>query len=118
MDILRIPGGAQGRSRAVAFGPLVWAVAVSPDKGGDMAAQTRAALAVIDQALGDAGTSKQHLLQATVYITDMNDKAAMDAVWTEWVAPNGWPQRACVQVGLSPGTRVEIAVVAARALPS
>jgi enamine deaminase RidA (YjgF/YER057c/UK114 family) len=114
MDILRIPGGAQGRSRAVAFGPLVWAVAVSPDKGGDIATQTRATLAVIDQALADAGTNKGHLLQATIYITDMNAKAAMDAVWNAWVAPDGWPQRACVQAGLSPGTLVEIAVVAAR----
>jgi enamine deaminase RidA (YjgF/YER057c/UK114 family) len=115
MEILRIPGGAQGRSRAVAFGPLVWAVAVSPEKGGDMAAQTRATLAVIDQALADAGTDKRQLLQATVYITDMNDKPAMDAEWNAWVAADGWPQRACVAVGLSPGTRVEIAVVAARA---
>jgi enamine deaminase RidA (YjgF/YER057c/UK114 family) len=114
LDILRIPGGAQGRSRAVAFGPLVWAVAVSPEKGGDIAAQTRATLAAIDKALADAGTHKGHLLQATIYISDMNAKAAMDAAWCDWVAPGAWPQRACVEAGLSPGTLVEIAVVAAR----
>jgi enamine deaminase RidA (YjgF/YER057c/UK114 family) len=114
MDIFRLPGGAAGRSRAVAFGPFVWAVAVSPGKEPDMATQTRATLAVIEAALSEAGSSKARILSATVYISDMNFKAAMDAVWTAWIPEGGWPQRACIEVGLSPGTLVEIAVVAAR----
>jgi hypothetical protein len=77
MDILRISGGAAGRSRAVAHGPFVWAVAVSPGKEPDMAAQTRATLAVIEKALADAGSGKDRLLTATVYISDMNFKACL-----------------------------------------
>jgi enamine deaminase RidA (YjgF/YER057c/UK114 family) len=113
-DITRISGGAAGRSRAVSYGPFVWAVAVSTDKSPDMAAQTRSALAVIDKALTDAGSARNRILTATIYITDMNQKAAMDAVWTAWIPADGWPQRACIEVGLSPGTMVEIAVVAAK----
>jgi enamine deaminase RidA (YjgF/YER057c/UK114 family) len=114
IETLRIPGGAAGRSRAVAHGPLVWAVATSPDRAPDMAAQTRATLAVIEQALAEAGSGKDRILSATVYITDMNLKAAMDEAWVACIPDGAWPQRACVEVGLSPGTMVEIAVVAAR----
>jgi enamine deaminase RidA (YjgF/YER057c/UK114 family) len=39
----------------------------------------------------------------------------MDEVWVAWIPDGAWPQRACVEVGLSPGTLVEIVVVAARA---
>ena len=41
-------------------------------------------------------------------------KAAMDAVWTAWIPDDGWPQRACIEVGLSPGPMVEIVVLAAK----
>ena len=114
-DITRIPGGAKGRSRAVACGPFVWAVAVSTDKAPDMAVQTASALAVIDKALVDAGSARNRIVSATIYITDMNQKAAMDAAWTAWIPDDGWPQRACVEVGLSPGTMVEIVVLASKA---
>ena len=40
----------------------------------------------------------------------------MDAEWCEWIGDAAnWPQRACVQAALAPGTLVEITVVAARA---
>ena len=39
----------------------------------------------------------------------------MDAEWCEWIGgPEHWPQRACVQAALAPGTLVEITVIAAR----
>ena len=39
----------------------------------------------------------------------------MDREWRSWLGdnPDHWPQRACIAVGLPPGTLVEIAVVAA-----
>ena len=113
-EILRIPSAAAGRSRAVAFGDFVWAVAVSPDNQPDMAAQTQKALAVIEKALVDAGSGKDRILTATVYITDMNLKAAMDSAWNAWIPPDAGPQRACIEVGLAPGNMVEIVVLAGR----
>ena len=39
----------------------------------------------------------------------------MDTEWCEWIGEAGnWPQRACVQAALAPGTLVEITVIAAR----
>lgn len=117
MDIARFPGGATGRSRAVAFGPFVWAVAVSPEKALDVATQTRAALAVLDHALAAAGSGRERLLSATIYLADMATKAAMDSEWCAWIPEGGWPQRACIGVALAPGDLVEIVVLAAREAP-
>jgi len=114
MTIQRFPGKAQGRCRAVGFEHLVFAVATAPGSLSSLQEQTHAVLAQIEKSLADAGSDKTRLLSATVYLTDITRKAEMDEVWNEWIGPENWPQRACVQVGLSPNTLVEIAVVAAR----
>ena len=113
MSIERFAGSARGRNRAVAWDRLVFTVATAPSKAG-IAVQTRETLARIDRNLADAGSDKTRLLSATVYITDMASKEAMDAEWNAWIGPDNWPQRACVQVGLAADTLVEITVVAVR----
>jgi enamine deaminase RidA (YjgF/YER057c/UK114 family) len=50
----------------------------------------------------------------TIYLADMADYDAMNAVWDAWVPEGHAPTRACVQVQLSNSKyRVEIAVTAA-----
>jgi enamine deaminase RidA (YjgF/YER057c/UK114 family) len=117
MNIQRFPGIAVGRSRAVAFGDLVFTVATAPGST-SVQEQTRQVLARIEQNLREAGSDKTLLLSATVYLADIAQKAEMDEVWNEWIGPEHWPQRACVQVGLSPGVLVEITVIAARLTPT
>ena len=112
-DIERWSGDARGRSRASAWRDLVFTVATAP--GPTVAAQTRASLAQISANLAEAGTDRTRLLSATVYLTDIANKAEMDAEWCEWIGEAAnWPQRACVQAALAPGTLVEITVVAVR----
>ena len=112
-DIERWQGDARGRSRTTAWRDLVFTVATAP--GSTVAAQTRASLAQISANLGEAGSDRTRLLSATVYLTDIANKAEMDTVWCEWIGEAAnWPQRACVQADLAPGTLVEIAVIAAR----
>ena len=113
MDIERWQGDAQGRSRTSAWRDLVFTVATAP--GATVAVQTRASLAQISANLAEAGTDRTRLLSATVYLTDIASKAEMDAEWCEWIGEAAnWPQRACVQAALAPGTLVEITVVAVR----
>ena len=114
--IPRSPGVAEGRSSGSAFGEYAWAVASSDDKTVDVTGQTRRCFAKIDRVLGEFGSRKSLILSATVYLANMPDKGRFDALWREWVGPNptDWPQRACIGVELSPGTLVEIAVIAAR----
>ena len=112
-DIERWKGDARGRSRATAWRDLVFTVAAAP--GPTVAEQTRASLAQISANLAEAGTDRTRLLSATVYLADIANKVQMDAEWCEWIGDSAnWPQRACVQADLAPGTLVEITVVAAR----
>ena len=113
MDIQRFPGDAAGRSRAVGFENLVFTVATAPGST-SVQEQTRQVLARIEQNLADADSDKTRLLSATVYLSDISRKAEMDEVWNEWIGPEHWPQRACVQAGLALNTLVEITVIAAR----
>ena len=113
MDIERWQGDARGRSRTSAWRDLVFTVATAP--GASVAEQTRASLAQISANLAEAGTDHTRLLSATVYLTDIASKAEMDAEWCGWIGEAAnWPQRACVQAALAPGTLVEITVVAVR----
>lgn len=80
-----------------------------------MKAQTEDVLGQIDALLAKCGSSKSHILSATVYISDMKQKAAMDAAWMAWVDRNNPPARATVEVQLgSSDTLVEIMVTAAK----
>ena len=113
MDIERWPGDARGRSRSSAWRDLVFTVATAP--GASVAEQTRASLGQISANLAEAGTDRTRLLSATVYLSDIAAKAEMDAVWCEWIGEAAnWPQRACVQAALAPGTLVEITAIATR----
>ena len=112
-DIERWRGDARGRSRTSAWRDLVFTVATAP--GDSVAEQTRASLARVSANLAEAGADHTRLLSATVYLTDIARKAEMDAEWCAWIGEAAsWPQRACVQADLAPGTLVEITVIAAR----
>ena len=110
MEITRFPGAAKGRCKTVVAGNLLWTV--STGVGATVAEQTRATLAVIEANLLEAGSDKQHVVEAVVYLTDMSNKTEMDAVWCEWIPDGGWPCRACVGTDLAPGDLVEIKVTA------
>jgi len=112
MTITRIPGHAKGRCKIVIHKDMVWTVATA--NGATVAEQTRAALAQIEANLREAETDKHHIVEAVVYLTNMSDKAEMDAVWCAWIPADGWPCRACVGTSLAPGDLVEIKVTAVK----
>lgn len=85
-------------------------------QGQDVAAQTRDVLAAIDRLLAEAGSGKEKVLSATIWLTSMDNFAAMNGVWDAWVAPGHAPARATVESPrlAAPGYDVEIGIVAAR----
>ncbi len=116
MTTQRVHGPYQGRCSAVAHGGLVYAVATDPDSAPTIEGQTRNTLAALERYLEEAGSGKTGLLQATIYLTDMRNKKAMDAIWCDWIGKrDNWPQRACVGADLEPTDLIEI-VVTAKAL--
>src|SRR5512135_247609 len=87
---------------------------VAEDPAVDITAQTHSVLKQIDRLLGEAATDKTRILSVTIYLADMADYAAMNAVWDAWVPGGDPPARATVQAKLAnPAYRVEMQVVAA-----
>jgi len=97
-----------------ASGTAYLAGQVAEDPKADVSGQTRQVLALIDSLLSEAGTDKSKILSATIFLPDIGDFAAMNAVWEQWVVPGETPARATVEAKLAgPEYRVEIQVVAA-----
>jgi enamine deaminase RidA (YjgF/YER057c/UK114 family) len=103
-------------SGAVTFKDLVFLSGQVPDAGQDVATQTREVLDKIDALLAQAGSDKDHLLNATLYLKDIDSGfAPMNEVWCAWLSPGQAPTRTTVQAQLArPSVLVEISVIAAR----
>jgi enamine deaminase RidA (YjgF/YER057c/UK114 family) len=113
MNIKRLQSDSR-MSQAVVHNGLVYLAGQVGSPGDSTAAQTREALETIEALLAEAGTDKSRLLQATIWLADMNDFEAMNAVWDAWIGNQNPPTRATGQVILaSPDYKVEIIVVAA-----
>lgn len=87
---------------------------VAKDANADITEQTRTMLEKVDALLEEAGSDREHILSATVYIKDMKYFADMNAVWDDWVIEGHSPARACVEASLArPELLVEVSVTAA-----
>ncbi len=83
-------------------------------EGASVAEQTRDCLGRVDALLARAGSSRERILQAIVWLADMSDFAEMNEVWDAWVPEGDAPARACGEARLArPELRVEIIVTAA-----
>lgn len=87
---------------------------IADDTTQDIAGQTRQVLAAIDALLARAGSDKSRILRAQIFLVDLAEFAAMNAVWEAWVVPGHTPARATVQAALArPEWKIEIVVTAA-----
>jgi enamine deaminase RidA (YjgF/YER057c/UK114 family) len=103
-------------SLAVEHGDTVYlAGVVAKNLKNDVKGQTEEVLAEIDRLLAKAGSSKSKVLSATIWVTDIRNRAPMNEVWTQWVDKKNMPVRACVEAKLAdPAGLVEIMVIAAK----
>lgn len=114
MSIQRFHVGPRMSDMAVHNGTVYLAGQVADDTSQDIGGQTRQVLATIDKLLAEAGSDKTKILSTTIYITDMANFPAMNAVWDAWVAKGNTPPRATVEAQLAkPAYLVEITVIAA-----
>ena len=103
----------QRMSQAVVYGDTVY-LAGQVAEGDGAAAQTAAILEKIDGLLARAGSDKNHLIKAEIWLASMSDFAEMNAVWDAWVPEGAAPARACGESALAtPDFRVEIMITAA-----
>jgi len=103
------------RARVVVHGDTIYlAGQCGDDMTGDAGQQTREALARIDRLLAEAGSDNSRLLSVQIWLSDMADFDAVNAVYDAWVVSGETPARCCGEVKLAvPGARVEIIAVAA-----
>ena len=101
-------------SQIVIHGPTIY-LAGQVGEGATVAEQTADCLASVDKLLAEAGSSRENILQATIWLADMADFAEMNAVWDAWVPEGHAPARATGEAKLAaPKYRVEVIVVAAK----
>jgi len=102
-------------SKAVIHNQVIYLCGQVTDNSDEpIGAQTQNMLAKVDSLLETAGSDREHILSATLYLRDMNDFAGMNEVWDQWMPEGHSPARACVEAKMArPDLLVEISVVAA-----
>jgi 2-iminobutanoate/2-iminopropanoate deaminase len=79
---------------------------------GGITEQTQQVLKNLSAVLEAAGTSFEHVVKATVFLTTLDDFQAMNAVYTQYFTDN-FPARSTIgNINLPRGARVEIEMVA------
>ncbi|GAA4880225.1 RidA family protein [Ferrimonas pelagia] len=114
MTIERMQTG-QRMSRIVKHNDTIYLCGqVCADATQGITEQTQTMLDKVDALLLEAGSDRQHMLSATIYVKTMDDFGAMNAVWDAWVPQGYAPARACVEAAMArDALLVEISVVAA-----
>ena len=115
----RAPNPQGPYSHAVKAGGFVYVsgqAALDPETskpiGGTVAEETRRTLENVKAILGSSGASLDDVVKCSVFLADIRDFAAMNAVYTEYFG-HAKPARTTVQACLpAPGLKVEIDCVA------
>ncbi len=112
--VQRFDVGTRLSEMAVHHGVCYLAGQVAADGTQDITGQARQVLAAIDALLARAGSDKSKILMCQIFIKDLADFAALNAVWEAWLPAGHAPPRATVQAELAkPEWRVEMVVTAA-----
>lgn len=87
---------------------------VCKDANQGIEAQTSSMLEKVGDLLEEAGSDKEHILSATIYLKDMKYFQGMNEVWDAWIPEGHAPARACVAASMArDALLVEISVIAA-----
>jgi enamine deaminase RidA (YjgF/YER057c/UK114 family) len=115
MTITRLGTERRRMSKIVIHNDTVYLCGqVAKDANTGIKEQTLTMLEKVDDLLQQAGSDREHILSATVYIKDMKDFAEMNEVWDAWVIEGHSPARACVEASLArPELLVEVSIIAA-----
>ena len=118
----KAPAAIGPYSQAVRIGDLLYTsgqIALDPATGqivaGGIEAQTTRVLENLKAVIEAAGANLAQVVKTTVFLKDMNDFAAMNAIYGHYLAPEGTiaPARSTVEVARLPkDVLVEIEVIA------
>lgn len=113
MSLQYIQPGARMSAAVVANGFVFVSGQVADDTSASVAGQTEQILAKIEKILAEAGSSKEKIVSANIWLADAATFNEMNSVWDAWVPQGHTPARACVESKLAfPQYTVEIGVIA------
>lgn len=113
MTITRIDAEARW-SDVVIHNQTLYYTVVPANLDADAFEQTANTLAQIDAVLEKQGSDKSRILDATIFLADKSDFAAMNKAWDAWVVAGHAPVRCTVEATLmNPQYKVEIKIIAA-----
>ena len=104
-------------SKIVEHNGIIYFAGIVPDNTDlDVQEQAKRVLEIAEEKFAAAGTSKEMLLRAEIYLKDIDrDFASFNQIWDEWVSNENPPARACVQASMSSiSTLVEIIFTAVK----
>lgn len=115
----KAPGAIGPYSQGIKAGGLIFVsgqLPIDPATGefakGGIREWTRQSLEIVKHILEEAGSSLDKVVKTTVFLTDLNDFAEMNAAYAE-IFRTECPARSCFQVcALPKGATVEIEVIA------
>ena len=88
---------------------------VPEDTSLDMSGQATDVLGQLSRLLETLGSNMANVLQVTIFMTDLSEKAAFNAAWKAHFAEAHLPARAAVGVAdLGPKVKLEMTAIAAR----
>lgn len=113
------PPVAAPYSHAVAAGNLLFVsgqVAIAPDGSGPVKGtfeeEARQTLSNLKAVLEDAGSSLGHVVKVNVYLADIGNFGALNAIYQEYF-PSDYPARTCIQAGRLPlDMQIEVEAIA------
>ena len=115
------PGAIGPYSQAVCVGDLVYAsgqLPLDPATGAfpeGIEAQTRQSLTNAKAIIEAAGLTMDNVVKTTVFLSDMNNFAAMNGVYAQFFTEGNYPARSAVEVARLPkDALVEIEVIASK----
>ena len=113
-DIRRLHVGPRMSDAVIHNGVVYLAGQVADDTSQGVGGQTAQILATIDRLLAEAGSNKNRILSAQIFLSDISTFGEMNKVWDAWVPQGHTPARATVEAKLAtPAYTVEIKVIAA-----
>ncbi|MBM3072726.1 RidA family protein [Enterobacter sp. RHBSTW-00994] len=113
MTIVRIDAEARW-SDVVIHNQTLYYTGVPENLDAEAFEQTANTLAQIDAVLEKQGSDKSRILDATIFLANKEDFAAMNRAWDAWVVAGHAPVRCTVQAALMKAEyKVEIKIIAA-----
>jgi len=110
--IERIETGARS-SKIVKYNGIAY-ITGQVGEGATIQEQTTECLRRVDALLTQAGSSREQMLRATIWLADMSDFNGLNEIWNTWVPEGHAPARACGEAKLArPELKVEVIVDAA-----